>query len=227
METIPRDLIKGRVQPFRVFPANWDGNKGPTGDSVHIYELGGKTQHLVLPGDWQQAGPPISNLYMYDGPSILGELLRGAPDGRPYRLSAMYIEYDCSGASPISPPTNTDRAAGRSYYESLLTSATRNYLRVPMTAVILDSTDAILYPNGNRITCFAQTDVSAPVYSDPNRAFSSTHQAVVIGGALVSTPNFADATQDRIFSRFYLPAGQQLAKLDASQVGLKWPIVLA
>lgn len=227
METIPQDFLKGRVQPFRVFPVNQDRSKGPVGNSVHLYDLEGETRRLQLPGDWRQAGPPVPNLYMFEGPSIIGELLRGAPDGKPYKLAAMYIEYQNGATNPVSPPENTDRSAGISYYESLLNHATRNYLRVPMTAVILDSTDMQVYPHGNRVTCFAQTDVSAPIYSDPNRVFSDAHSSRVIGGALVSTPNFADSTQDRVFARFYFPESEQLLKLIGSQVGLKWPIQFA
>jgi hypothetical protein len=228
MDSLSRDKLFGCVHPFRVFPAGEPAEFGPRRNSAYLYDLGGKQHRLNLPGDWVPTGSFTSNLILDEYAGILCELLRGAPDKRPYNLAAMYIEYENNGGVEVSPPSNTDPTVGRAYYDSLLTSATRNYLRVPLTAVIMESTDSVKFPNGNKVTCFAQTDSSAPVYSDPNRIFSDSMQSRIYGGALIVTPKFSDATQDRIFSRFYFDDPvKQLSKLVGSQVGLKWPIQFA
>lgn len=226
MDQVNTGSLSGKVQPFRVYPAGSlePVSGAPRKNSVHLYDNSDGPQRLTLPGDWVPAGGFEKNLVMYQWASIVGYMLSGSPDRRRYNLAAMYIEYENNGGAPVAPPTNDDRAYGRDYYDSLLTSGTRDYLRVPLTAAVLDSTDLVHYPDGNRITCFAQTEGLVGVHGKP---FSDVQQSRVFGGALVSTPQFSDATQDMIFSRFYYTdVAKQLVKLLGSQVGMKWPILL-
>jgi hypothetical protein len=215
-DRVPPQALFGRVRGHYVYPGNQD--------TVYLFRLKKENRRLLLPGDWLSQGEDSCNLIMYQWAAITGELLRGAPDRRLYNLSAMYIEFENNGGAAVSPPTNDDRGNGRAYYDSLLNDATRDYLRVPMTAVTLESTDDELYPDGNKVTCFAQTTGAVGVHGKP---FNDSAPSRVYGGALVAAPKFSDATQDMVFSRFYFStAAKQLVKLANSQVGLKWPITL-
>lgn len=205
----------GSVYAYRVLPEN---------TTAYDYVNSGETKRYVLPGTWLPQGGRTPNLVLYSAASIAGELLRGAPDGKPYRLAAAYIEFENNSGTPVSPPANTDRSAGLSYYAALQSHATRDYLRVPLTAAILDSTDEVKYPRGNRVTCFAETSGTAGVHG---KAFSSETQSRVYGGALVATPVYANASQDLVYSRFYFAdTDSQLVQFSGSQIAVRWPIVL-
>jgi hypothetical protein len=177
----------------------------------------------VRNGVWQPAGTPEHNAVLYGAATIMGQLLRGQPDGRSWRLGAVYLEYENNGGVAVSAPA-FDRSGGRDYYDGLGLSATRDYLRVPLTAQTFESSDDDLYPGGNLLTVFAQT---AGVEGVNGKTFSHTVQSRVFGGALVATPEFSDPTQDVVFSRFYYDvASNQLVKLAGSQIGLTWELTL-
>jgi len=163
----------------------------------------------------------MADIVVCDYATILGELLRGAPDGKPYKIGAMYVEFENNGGVAVTPPTPL-AAEGKSYYDGLLTHPTRDYLRVPATAVLLDSTDAALYPGGNRLTVIAQTAGVAGVHG---KIFSDTVSSRVYGGALVSTPDYGDQTQDLVYARFYYAAASQMVKLASSQLWVRRELV--
>ena len=118
-----------------------------------------------------------------------------------------------------------DRDGGADYYAGLAVSATRDYLRVPMTAIDFTSTDETNFPGGNKLTFFGRSD---GVVGVNGKAFTSAAQSRVYGGALVTYPDFGDATQDLFFSRFYWSdTSKQIVKATGSQVGLEWPITFA
>ena len=172
---------------------------------------------------WVPQGDFEHNEVMYDWATIVGELLRGAPDGKPYKLGGMYIEFENNGGAPVYPPS-FDRDDGVAYYNGLSASATRDYLRVPMTVIDLDTTDVSNFPGGNRVTCFARTDGVTGVHG---KTFSNAVSSRVFGAALVAFPAFGDATQDLVFSRFYWSnTDNQIVKATGSQIGLEWPITL-
>lgn len=148
---------------------------------------------------------------MYDWATIVAKLLAGEPDGKPYRISAMYIEFENNGGAAVDIPT-VARDETVSYYDDL--ASPRDYLRVPINAAVVESTDETDYPGGNKVTFYGQTQGSAGV---GGLEFSDAVQSRVYGGALVATPNYDDPTQDLILVRFYFPSGEQLIKIAGVQ----------
>lgn len=182
----------------------------------------GRASRLSLPG-WRPVTQFRHNLIAYDWGAILGELLRGAPDAKNYSFGGMYLEFENNGGAAVTPPSPS-RGGNHDYYASLASSATRDYLRVPVVARTLDSTDELLYPRGNRISVFAQSSGSVGVHGKP---FSVAASSRVYGGSLVAFPDIEDASQDLIFSRFYYEnADDQLIKLLGAEIGIEWRIKL-
>ena len=139
-----------------------------------------------------------------------------------FRISGMYLEYENNGGAPVTPPA-FDRSGGLSYYQGLSLSATRDYIRVPVTAATLESSDEVQFPDGNVMTFFAQTRGIEGVHGKP---FSDSVDSRVFGGGLIAIVEEADDTQDIVFSRFYFDAADQQIKLPSSQIGLEWEITL-
>lgn len=162
------------------------------------------------------------NLRLAEGMTALAQLLRGSPDGRPYHLRTMYLEFENNNGAPVVPPS-FGVADGRDYYDTLLTHSYRDYLRVPLTAVSLSSSNQNLYPKGNRLTCFAQTAGIVGVHGKP---FHEAVESRVYGCALVATPADNDPTQDLVFARAYYPANDQVIKVAGKQIGVEWRIDL-
>lgn len=204
--------IKGHVIPGRVFDFDGRVTVKPS--------IGGD---VVLPGFWQSQGEGEHNDTLYGWATIVGQLLRGSPDGKQYPIGGMYIEFENNGGAAVSTPT-FDRSGGLDYYDSLSASVTRDYLRVPITASTLTSTDDELFPDGNLITFFAQTTGVVGVHG---KTFSDSVSSRVYGGAIVSFPVAGDASQDIVHSRFnFTAAANQLVKLAGSQISLTWPLTL-
>jgi len=184
--------------------------------------------HLVSAGQSYKQWRPLSvdytsNTYMQEGATALAKLLQGSLDGKSYKIGGMYIEFENNGGAAVTPPT-FDRAGGTSYYAALVSNANRDYLRVPLTATELSSSDIAIYPGGNVLTCFARTAGTTGVHGKP---FSSAQQSRVYGGALVITPQFNDSSQDLVLARFYwASATNQVIKGTGSQIGLEWPFTL-
>jgi hypothetical protein len=178
---------------------------------------------LSLDAASQAAGPLLRNTVMYDWATIIAQLLRGSPDGKPYNIGAMYFEFENDAGNDVDPPAY-DRSGGVEYYLGLNSHPTVDYLRIPITSSSLTTTDDLLFPAGNEVTFTAQTEGVVGVHG---KAFTSAAQSRIFGGALVSTPDFDDPTQDLVFSRVYFgSAAAQLQKLASSQIGLKWQLQL-
>lgn len=177
----------------------------------------------MLPGGWHSPTDWQPNLMPKSYAGAICELLRRAPDGKQYGIAAMYLEFENNGGAAVSPPSlDRDTGGDLTYFDSLGDSATRDFLRVPLSGVLLDSSDETLFPRGNRLTYFAQTSGIAGVHGKP---FSAAQQSRVYGGCLVATPEPADRSQDIIVHRFYFTdAAKQLIKLDNQQIGLEWPV---
>ncbi|MCH8854619.1 MAG: hypothetical protein IID41_18480 [Planctomycetes bacterium] len=204
--------ISGRVRAGRVYPQGGVGfTKFPT--------IGG---HIELPGRWVPEGDWEENLTLFGWGTIVGELLRGAPDGKPYNIGAILIEFENNGGAAVSPPV-FDRTGGKSYYDGLSSSGDRDYLRVPISNIAFTSSDVTKFPGGNQPTFYAQTAGIAGVHG---KTFSDGVQSRVFGGALVATPEFSDETLDIVHSRFYFAEANQLIKQAGSQVSLTWPLTL-
>lgn len=143
-----------------------------------------------------------------------------------YRVRAMYIEYENTN-QPIVVPT-CERDSGADYYQDLVNSGTRDFLRVPLLlspgisrsnhfdGVILDAQE------GNRLTFAAQTQGNTGFHGKP---FSAAASSTAFGVALVATPQFDDPSKDIVFSRTYLPPEKHVVKQASEQLGIMWEIL--
>lgn len=190
-------------------------------DGLNIsQQAAGEVQLSYVRDDaWSPATCWVSNLVMYDAATLLAELLRGSPDGKSYQLGAIYLLFENNGGAAVSPPV-FDRSGGKSFFDGLSSDPTMDYLRVPLTAITMDSTDAVAYPRGNRVTVFGQTE---GVTGTHGKTFSDTVSSRIFGGAIVAAPVFADQTQDLVYARFdFASASDQLVKLAGSQIGVTY-----
>ena len=154
---------------------------------------------------------------------------RRQADRPDYHISAMYIEYEnqANPATVISTPSFT-RNIDISYYNDLVSSSTRNYLRVPLSLEpalsVSTGYEANLPVNqsGNQLTFFAQTAAASAVYSGAGRAFDTTSK--VFAACLVAAPVFSDRTKDVIFARTQFSGSNQVTKEPSSQIGITWDI---
>jgi hypothetical protein len=186
-------MVKGRVRAWRI---------------TNVL----RSMHPVT--DWRK------NDVLFSWAGIAGKLFTQGLNN--FRISGMYLEFENNGGVPVTVPT-FDRSGGLSYYQGLSGSATRDYIRVPITAATLESTDEVQFPDGNLMTFFAQTRGVTGVHGKP---FSDVDDSRVFGGGLVAIVDEADDTQDIVFSRFYFAEDDQQVKLPSSQIGLEWEIEL-
>ena len=168
---------------------------------------------------WERKTDWVPNLVVYEWASIVGNLLNGT--GLNYRIGGMFLEFDNSGGV-ITPPA-FDRTRDISYYTNLSSSGTRDYLRVPLTSAQLTSSDATLFPSGNKCTFFSRSQGIQGVHG---KNFSSGDSSVIFGASLVAYVDSTDSTQDLILSSMYFETADQQAKLSTSQVGLEWELTL-
>jgi hypothetical protein len=166
--------------------------------------------------DWSK------NDVLYDWASIASRML--AEGSTNYRIAGMYLEFK-NVADPddaVAAPAFT-RAGGIGYYNGLASSPNVDYLRVPLISAVRSSSDADLFPDGNVMTYFAQSQGVVGVHG---KTFSDSVNSKIYGGALVAIPEKADRTRDLVFSRFYFDADEQQVKLPTSNLGLEWEITL-
>lgn len=145
-----------------------------------------------------------------------------------YSISAMYIEFE-NVADPLDAVTipTFDRTEGLEYYDALSVSGTRDFVRVPLrmepglSVNVGDEAD-IPEGQGNMLSFFAMTSAATGVHG---KTFSNGANSKICGVALVSTPEFADRTQDVIFARTYLELADQQVKDVSAQAGVAWDII--
>lgn len=192
-----------------------DSISSPTG-FVRLHSV---EPHRVVPiTSWQP------NTVLYEWAAIGAQLLTTGE--KRYRISGMYIEYEnvaSSGDTVTAPVYGREPSAGIAYYNGLAGSTVRDYLRVPLVSAQVLSTSTVNYPNGNQPVFFAQTSGVVGVHGLP---FSEASNSKVFGAALVAMRDETDATQDLVFSRFYLSTSLQQLKLASSQIGLEWKVEL-
>lgn len=178
--------------------------------------------HEVRGTIWEPLSGWVPNETLFDWAGIYSKLLTEGNVN--FKIGGMYLEYEnvADPDDPVSVPT-FDRSGGLSYYQSLASSPTRDFLRVALTAATRSSTDPVKFPDGNLATFFAQ---SQGVVGTHGKAFSDAVNSKIFGGALVAFPDVADAVQDIVHSRFYLPVSGQQVKLPTSEVGLEWDVEL-
>ncbi len=184
----------------------------------------GRARLLRLPaGDQSRplAGGWKGNLVLYDWATITARLLRGESA---YKLGALYIEFAnvASPGDPVSEPTY-DRGSPAAYYAGLSSDPAKDYLRVPLYATGLESSDESLFPGGNLLRIYARTSGVVGVHG---KGFSSGDNSTVFGAALVATPEFADAEQDLVFSRWYAEESEQRLKEANGQIAVEWELTL-
>jgi hypothetical protein len=158
---------------------------------------------------------------------------RRQPDRDDYFISGMYFEYEnqTDPTATITTP-NFDRTLGVNYYESLASSGTRDFLRVPMRLEPAISVtpgsvgaDVLTTANlGNQLTFFAQTAGTQGVHG---KTFSHITNSKIFSAALVAMPRFSDRTHDLVFARFNLDPAEQKSKEASSQIGLSWDLAFA
>lgn len=213
----PAKYIHGEVQTYRVHPM---------GQSM------GKSTWLCLPGPkkdprfhfWTNPSGFTPNALLYEWGAIFGNLLRR--QGLNYGIGGMYMEFEnvASPGDPVSVPTFTrDAGEGVEYYNALSGSSDRDYLRVPLVATTMDSTNETNFPKGNRPIFFAQTSGVEGVHG---KGFSDGDNSTVFGGALVAFVDEDDPTRDIVLSRFYLEIAKQVPKLSTSEIGFEWRLKL-
>lgn len=176
------------------------------------------------PPRWQARTNWNHNDILYEWGALVGRLL--LRQGLNYGIGGMYIEYAnvASPGDPVSVPTVTrDADQGVDYYNDLSDSADLDYLRVPLIAGTIDSSDAVKFPKSNQLTFFAQTSGVEGVHGKP---FSDANNSVAYGGALVAFVDDSDYTQDLVLSRFYFEVDEQMAKLATGQIGYEWKLLL-
>jgi hypothetical protein len=146
-----------------------------------------------------------------------------------YAIRGMYIEFENVAApgTPVVTPTFL-REDGLEYYDTLVSSGTRDYFRVALGSLPLITVQAgyeafFRTGEGNAATFMAQTAGLTGVHG---KTFSSVMNSTIYGMALVATPVLTDPTQDVVFARTYLAAAEQVGKTVTSQVAVTWTIQL-
>lgn len=164
--------------------------------------------------DWK------SNLVLYQWATITSQLL--AVGSSNYRIAGMYLEFEnvASPSTTVTPPS-FDRTRDITYYDDLVASSTRDYLRVPMTAAPIGSEGTDL--SNNQIVFFARSSGTQGVHG---KTFSDSVNSKIFGASLVAFVDNNDSTQDLLFSSFYFNTADQQIKLATSQVGIEWELTL-
>ena len=145
--------------------------------SISPNRLKGRVRIYEAPSDDISTWTPItdwdSNLVVYEWGTIVGHLLNGS--GVNYSIGGMYLEFD-NTTGDITPPS-LDRTRSVSYYNNL-SGGTTDYLRVPLTATQLLSSDDTLFPHGNQCVFFARSAGTTGVHGDP---FNDTANSKIFG----------------------------------------------
>ena len=166
---------------------------------------------------WLPRGDFKSNEILYQWAEIASKLFTVGSSN--YRIGGMYLEFE-NGTTPGSVTAPSfDRTRTVQYYDDLSGSASRDYLRVPLTASQILSEGTGL--TNNQILFFARSSGTSGVHG---KSFSTG--SVVFGASLVAFVDDNDATQDLIFSSFYFDTADQQDKLATSQVGIEWELTL-
>jgi len=192
--------------------------------------LKGRVRSYEAPSDdistWTPVANWSSNLVVYEWGAIAGRLLNGS--GVNYSIGGMYLEFEnvASAGTVVAAPT-IDRTRSISYYTGLSSSTDRDYLRVPLTATQLLSSDNTLYPHGNQCLFFARSAGTSGIHGkDFSDDTAAGKVSKMFGASLVAFVDDTDYTQDLILSSFYFADALQQVKLSTSQIGIEWELTL-
>lgn len=222
-------LPEGRVRVHRIATTGeYSRTQFSKAGAVNIVYDRKLKRFVPVPARFPVGWLPVSmfrpNKIMYEWGAIVGrQLTQGTLE---YKIGGMYIEFE-NVADPndpvVAPSFGREEADGVEYYNGLSGSPNRDYLRVPLIAATMNTSDATKFPKGNVPTFFAQTSGVVGVHGKP---FSDVNNSKVFGAALVATIDEDDHTQDLVFSRFYMPSNEQQVKLSTSQIGIEWEVKL-
>lgn len=176
--------------------------------------------HHVVGDSWQSCSRLQPNLVLFQWAKITTKLLTSGLAN--YRIGGMYLEFEnvASPGDTVTPPA-FNRTRDINYYNNLSASATKDYLRVPMTATqVLSEGEGL---TDNLIIFFAR---SSGVVGVHGKAFSDAYNSTIYGISLVAFPDVNDVTQDLLFSSHYFDSTEQKQKESNSQIGIEWQLVL-
>ena len=157
------------------------------------------------------------NLILYGGADILSLLLAGQND---YRARTMYIEFQnlADPSDPITPPT-FGRDGGASYYDGLISSPDRDFIRIALSVSPSFASSGGDYQN-NVVTFFGQTAGTSGFHG---KSFGESANSAVFGAALVASPDTQDQSKDVVFSRVYSGI-DKILKQTGQEIGVTWSI---
>lgn len=188
---------------------------------VRLWRIAGEEKNLLV---------SQPNQIQYSWGFIAAKQLgfRPQPDRLNYNISALYIEFE-NVASPSTAVavSSFDRDLGINHYNSLVSSSTRDFLRIPLTLEPAGSVSAgyeaylPIEQQLNKLTFFVQTAGTAGVFG---KTFSHTVNSKVYAAALVAAPQYDDRTKDVIFARTIFAAENQVTKEASSQIGITWDV---
>jgi hypothetical protein len=155
---------------------------------------------------------------------------RRQPDRPDYHISAMYIEYENIDPELEISTASFGRSVDITYYNALVDSPTRNFIRVPLSVEPALSVSAGYDANlpvdqaGNQLTFFAQTSEARVVFAGETKQFSSATNSRVYAAALVAAPAINDRSKDVIFARTVFNGANQVTKEASAQIGITWDV---
>jgi len=156
-----------------------------------------------------------NNIIPYQGADVMARILAGDATWVP---RAMFFEFENTAGVPTVPTPARDE--GIDYFLTTLPlTPTKDYLRIPLVVSPSLSASSANY-DGNQATFFA---VSAGLTGIHGRTFDSSVNSKVYGVALAATPEVAQYTSDRLFSRSYL-GFSPIPKEDGYQIGAQYLI---
>lgn len=209
MEHISSNRVIGKVRAHKVFAHGLSTTHTDQG-----------TLHFANNELWTPSTDLKTNTVLYQWATVAAKLLTTGQAN--YRIAGMYLEFEnvASPGDSVSVPT-FDRTRAVEYYDDLADSATKDYLRVPLTATQLLSSGTGL--TQNQIVFFARSSGTVGVHG---KSFSDANNSVIFGASLAAFIDNNDATQDLLFSSFYFDVADQQPKLATSQVGIEWELTL-
>lgn len=159
----------------------------------------------------------IRNLILYGGADILALLIGGQSD---YKLRTMYLEFQnlADPSDPITPPT-FGRGDGISYYNGLISSPDRDFIRISLGVSPSFNTSGADYLN-NITTFFGQSEGTVGFHGKP---FGEASNSAIFGAALVASPDTEDQSKDIVFSRAYSGI-DKILKQAGFEIGVTWSI---
>ena len=176
-------------------------------DLIGLQNIRGQVRAYQVDGEqWTPRTELKSNLVLYDWANILSKLLT-IGDAR-YRIGGVYLEFEntTSPGDTVSPPT-FDRTRSITYYDELVASSSRDYLRVPLTASSVQSTGSGL--TNNELLFFARSSGLTGVHG---KDFSYAANSVVFDVDSSTTgPKIPENGSDIILSyNYYLPRNDRI-----------------